>query len=210
MEGRNKAGIFILVLVCSILIIISQNFGAQGGDVQEFLDWSTYLNASYDPVWVSFQDSLLIQVLPFLSFIAYFPTVAGVMGAISALIVLKSEDGAKIVLKITGLFAIIAFALFTLIGMMFGLFSSELQLPNMPGAYFCLVPGILILILSFMIKKPDYMKGHAREDKEYYAIGGEPQGPVIPSVRAPTVACPKCGAMISADQTFCESCGEFL
>ena len=213
MEGRSKAGFFIMALIGSILILLSQNFGTPEVSqffrefTQDFFDWSSYLTGGGQTAYVSWQDSFFGQVLPFL---AYFPAIAGGIGILSSLVFVKSPNAGKLTFKITGLLAIIGFVIFVLFNMIFGMFSSVIPLPNLSGGYFCIVPGILILILSFMIKKPDYMKGHAREDKEYFAIGGEPQGPVIPSVRAPTVACPKCGALISADQTFCESCGEFL
>lgn len=207
LEGRSKAAIFIIALISSILIILSQNFGTLGPSVAEFFDWSMYYAMIDGTVFVSWQDSFFGVLLPFL---AYFPAIAGILGVLSSLLFLKGPNSAKLTFKITGLLAIIGFVIYVVLNLIWSLLSSEIPLPNLPGGYFCLIPGILILILSFMIKKPDYMKGHAREDKEYYAIGGEPQGPVTPSVRAPTVACPKCGAMISADQTFCESCGEFL
>ena len=207
LEGRRKVLVFFLALISSVLIFLSQNFWTQGIHAAEIFDWSTYYAMIEGTVFVSWQDSFFGQMLPFL---AYFPAIAGSIGILSSFIFLKGPDSGKLTFKITGLLAIIGFVIYVLLNLIWSFLSSEIPIPNLPGGYFCLIPGILIFIFSYMIKKPDYMKGHAREDKEYYAIGGEPQGPVTPSLRAPTVACPKCGAMISADQTFCESCGEFL
>lgn len=199
----------VLVLICSILMIISQNFGTRGFLVEEFLDWTTYINIDVVRVWASFQDSL-IGYIPGLNILAYFPTVAGVLGIISAFSVFKDESSPKLLFKIVGLIAILAYAMFFLFGLFFGIFSSELAIPNLAGGYFCLIPGIILLILGIAIKKPEYMKGSARVDKEYYAIGGEPRGPAPPSITAPTIACPNCGAMLAADEVFCDNCGQYL
>ena len=204
----HKKTFFTLVLICSILIILSQNFGAQGWFVSDFFDWSTYITQDFGRVWVCWQDSFFGIIVPFL---AYFPIIAGVLGVISAFTVFnENEQIAKRTFKIAGLLAVLAFATFLVSGAFFGIISSELALPNLPGGYFCLIPGIIILILGIAIQKPEYAKGHAREDKEYFAIGGEERRPAPAAATGRMMECPNCGKVVSADQLFCEDCGQFF
>ncbi len=199
METRNII-LFPILLIFAILIIISQNFA-----LIEPLDWLYYESVS-GWIDVSWQDSFFgfIPVLP------YLPTIGGILAILGAILVFLNEKSSKLCGIIGGIITILAFGFFTLFHLIFGLVSTQSFFPNMPGAYICLIPGIFVLILSLLIKKPDFGKGEARVDREYYAIGGEPKGPALPAVPAPSIVCPHCGAMLSADQTFCESCGEFI
>ncbi|TFG05804.1 MAG: zinc ribbon domain-containing protein [Promethearchaeota archaeon] len=205
MEAGSKK-LFIIILISSILIILSQNPFSRGPYVYDFLDWLSYESMGGD-VWVCWQDSFFGQVLPFL---AYFPAIAGGLGIIGAFTSLSSEGTTKLILKIVGILAILAYVLFALLGMIFAIIGAALPLPNLPGAYFCLVPGILLIIISILIKKPDYMKGHAKENKEYFAIDSAAQQPERPTMRIPSIKCPNCGMLVLADAQFCENCGEFL
>ncbi len=212
MEKGGKVVFFIISLTLSILIILSQNLWTQGECIREIFDWSTYTaplsTCPGNIVNVCWQNSFIGQMFPFT---AYFPAIAGVVGLLSSFLIFKSESAIKTLLKITGILAILGFGLYILSNVIWVVFGNpDMLLPNLPGGYFCLIPGIMLFIMGIVVKKPDYMKGHAREDKDYYAIGGEAQGSVLPATRAPMVKCPHCNAMIQADQTFCENCGEFL
>ncbi|MHA1266027.1 MAG: zinc ribbon domain-containing protein [Candidatus Helarchaeota archaeon] len=202
----HKKSMFIVVLILSISIFLSQNFWTAGPSVAEPFDWSMYYTALSGTVFVSWQDSFFGQLLPFL---AYFPAIAGIMGILSAFFLVGNEIALKIALKITGIFAILAYVTFFLFGLLFGIFSSETQIPNLPGGYLCLVPGIILFILSMLIQKPEYMKGHAPENKEYYAIETT-ETPSTPAYQVGMIQCPNCGTMIPADAQFCENCGQFL
>ncbi|MHA1276758.1 MAG: hypothetical protein ACTSQI_13760 [Candidatus Helarchaeota archaeon] len=203
--ARHK-GIFIIIVLISILIILSQNFFAQGTDVFDVFDWVTYDSIS-GTVWVCWQDSFLGAIIPYL---AYFPTIAGALGIIGGVVVLKEEGPAKIILKIAGVLAILAYALFAISGFIFTLIGNPLPLPNLPGAYICLIGGIVVLILSISINKPEYLKGYAPDEKDYYAIEAKPSIVAGPEPSGLTMQCPHCGAIVSANQLFCEQCGEYF
>lgn len=204
MEGRNKV-LFIFLLLFSILILLSQNFWTQGEFVSEFLDWMSYESVG-GWVYVSWQDSFFRFLFP----LTYFPTIAGGLGITGAIVLLGSLTASRILSKIAAVLAILAYGLFILLHALFGLIlGSATLIPNMAGAYLCLVPGILLLICAYSLKSSK-VEGQAMENKQYYAIGGEAQKPTQPYVKAPTIKCPNCGALIQADQLFCEQCGQYL
>ena len=205
MEGRNIV-LFIFLLFFSILILLSQNFGTQGENISEIFDWMGYESIS-GWVYISWQDSFF----SFLSPLTYLPTMAGVMGIIGALALLGSVRASKLLNKITSILAILAYGLFILLYNLFGLIvSSATLIPNLPGAYFCLIPGILILICSSLITSSKAGEGHVMENKQYYAIGGETQKQTPSAVKAPMIKCSNCGAIIQADSLFCDNCGQYL
>jgi hypothetical protein len=204
MEGRNKV-LFIFLLLFSILILLSQNFWTQGENVSEFLDWMEYESIS-GWVYVSWQDSFF----SFLSPLTYLPMMAGVVGIAGALGLLGSVRASKLLNLVAFILALLAYGLFILFHALFGLIvGSAMLIPNLPGAYLCLVSGILLLICSYSLKSSK-VEGHAMENKQYYAIGGETPTPSPTTAKAPTIKCPKCGALIPGDQLFCENCGQYL
>jgi len=205
MERRNKV-LFIVLLIFSILILLSQNFWTQGEYVSEFLDWMEYQSIS-GWVYVSWQDSFF----SFLSPLTYLPTMAGGVGILGAFALLGSIGASKLLNLFACILAILAYGIFILLHALFGLImGAAVLIPNLPGAYFCLVPGILLLICSYLLKSSKAGLGHVMENKQYYAIGGEAPKPMPTSAKAPTIKCPKCGALIQGDQLFCEECGQYL
>jgi hypothetical protein len=206
METRNKV-LFIFLLTFSILILLSQNFWTQGEYVSDFLDWMTYETITPGVMaYVSWQDSLL----SFLSPLTYLPTMAGAVGILGAFALLGNIRASKLLNLFAFILSILAYVLFTLFYNLIGVFlGAAVLIPNLPGAYFCLVPGIFILICSSLIKS-EKVQGHAMENKQYYAIGGETPAPTVTTVKVPTIKCPKCGALIQGDQLFCENCGQYL
>ena len=202
MERKNKV-LFIILLVCSILIFLSQNFSTQGQDVLEFFDWVTYEVTPGNWVHVSYQDSFMGQVL-----FGYFPALVGGLAILAAILIFANIHASRISCIITGILTIIAYIIFILPSIILQLVGSYIPFPNLAGAYFFLIPGILVLILGFFLKKTEI--GYAREDKEYYAIEKKPAQGAAPIAEGPTILCPHCGATIRADQAFCEECGEFL
>ncbi|MFX1295244.1 MAG: zinc ribbon domain-containing protein [Promethearchaeota archaeon] len=204
MEVRNKV-LFFVSLVCAVLIFLSQNFFAQGTMVQDFFDWLTYDSIS-GTVYVSFQDSYVGQMIPVLG---YFPAIAGALVIIGSFILFKTVIGAKILSLIGGIIAILAFVFFTIFHIIFEMINYQSFIPNLPGAYFCLVSGIMGVIMAFLLKIAPEM-GYVKEDKEYYAIGTGPASPVTPDIREPRIRCPNCGTIASGDQLFCEQCGQYF
>ena len=205
METRNKV-LFIFLILFSILVLLSQNFWTQGEYVRDFLDWMEYDSWLSGWVYVSWQDSFL----SFLSPLTYLPTMAGGAGILGAFALLGSVRVSKLLNLIAFILAILAYGLFILFYNLFGLITgAEVVIPNLPGAYLCLIPGILILICSYSLKTSK-VQGHALENKQYYAIGGETPTPSPTTRKAPTIKCPNCGALLQADQLFCENCGQYL
>ena len=205
METRNKV-LFIALLILSVLVLLSQNFWTQGEYVRDFLDWMEYVTVADETVYVSWQDSFF----QFLSPLTYLPTMAGGVGILGAFALLGSVRASKLLNLIACILAILAYGLFILFPALFGLImGSAILIPNLPGAYLCLVSGILLLICSYSIKSSK-VEGHAMENKQYYAIGGEAPTPSPATVKAPTIKCPKCGALLQGDQPFCENCGQYL
>jgi len=203
---RRNIALFIFLLGLSTLILLSQNFWTQGAHVSEFFDWMSYESVS-GWVWVSWQDSFF----SFLSPLIYLPAIAGGIGILGAIALLGSIKASKIISYLAALFAIFAFALFLLFHALFGLaIGAATLIPNMPGAYLCLVPGLLLLICAYLLKSSKEGEGHVMENKQYYAIGGEAQKPTQPYIKAPMIKCPNCGALIQGDQLFCEQCGHYL
>ena len=205
MEGRNKLLIIILI-VMAICIFLSQNFGSLGDTTLDFFDWTSYY---VDPtMWhVSFQDSFMGKMLG--ATFGYWPSIVGGVTLLGTFLIFANIRAAGIACKVAGILAIIGFFIYILPSLILQIVGSIIPFPNQPGAYFYIVPGIMVLILSFLLKKPKPM-GYAKEDKDYYAIDTGPVASVSPDMQGPKTECPHCGALVPADQQFCEMCGEYF
>ncbi len=205
MEKRNIV-VFILMLICSVCIFLSQNFGTQGQNVLEFFDWVTYEVTPGNWVHVSFQDSIIGQTLPNL---AYMPSITGGIALLAAVLALASVKASKIISIITMVVGLITLFIFMMPSIFLGMFGSSIPFPNLAGAYFCIGPAIGILISAFLLKTKREM-GYAKENKDYFAIGDTYTPPPEPIEKGPTTQCPHCGAIVPQDQLFCEQCGEYF
>ena len=141
--------------------------------------------------------------------IGYWPSIVAGLTIMGAVLIFANIRAAKISCLIAGILAIVGTLLYLLPSLILQLVGSEIPFPNQAGAYFFIIPGIMVLILSFLLKKPKSM-GYAKEDKEYYAIDTGPVGTVTPDMEGPKTECPHCGALVPADQQFCEMCGEYF
>jgi hypothetical protein len=196
----------IILFICGICILLSQNFGSQGNQVLDMFDWTSYYIDDYGYwVHVSFQDSI-IAAIPGLG---YFPTIVAGLVLAGGGLAFGTVRGAKILCLVSGILTIVGFILYLLPTFFLQMIGSYVPFPNEIGAYFYIVPGIMALILAFLFKKAPEM-GYAKEEKDYYAIGGEIKPEAYSQPSGPRIQCPKCGAFNPAGATFCDNCGEYL
>jgi len=186
--------------------MLSQNLWGQGPYTLDFFDWTSYEVTPGDWRYVSFQDSVIGQVIPG---IGYFPSIVAGIIALGSFLTFISVRAAKIICIIGGVIMVIGLFLYLMPTLILGMVGSNIPVPNELGAYFYIIPGFLAMIVAFFLKKTPEA-GYVQADKEYYAIGEEKASPTLPAAEGPKIQCPHCGALVSADQLFCEQCGEYF
>ncbi|HUY01288.1 MAG TPA: zinc ribbon domain-containing protein [Candidatus Deferrimicrobium sp.] len=206
MEKRN-IGVLIIIIICAVALILSQNFWGGGEYSHDLFDWTSYYIDEYGWwVYVSFQDSVIGQLIPG---IGYFPVIVAGLALTGALVIAASVRAAKLLCLIGGILGIVGLLLYLLPTLILQLIGSYIPFPNELGAYLFIVSTFIILIASFFIKKTEM--GTAKADKQYYAIGKATQPkPGMTFAAGPVIKCPHCGATVPRDQLFCEECGQYF
>jgi hypothetical protein len=204
MEKRN-IGVMIIIILCAVALILSQNFWGGGEYSHDLFDWTSY-EVGPDWVYVSFQESFMGHFIPG---IGYFPVIVAGLALAGALVIAANIRAAKLLCLIGGILGIVGLLLYLLPTFILQLIGSYIPFPNELGAYLFIVATFIVLIASFFIKKTEM--GTAKEDKQYYAIGRATQPkPGMTFATGQVIKCPHCGAIVPRDQLFCEECGQYF
>jgi hypothetical protein len=203
MYKRNIA-IFVFLLICAIAVLLSQNFWAEGPYTYDFFDWTSYEVTPGDWRYVSFQDSIIGQLIPV---IGYIPVIVAGLLFLGAFLVFGSARGTKIAIIIAVIVMAVGIVLYLLPSIFLQIIGSYVPIFNEAGAFIYLVPSVAAVIAAFLLKGPPAM-GYVKAEKEYSAMGKTP--PVSLPSMSPQMHCPHCNALVSVDQAFCDQCGEYF
>lgn len=223
MTVKRTIVLTIFIIPLSLMVVFSP-----------FLPWEVYMTIEHiyktftlvpsglgDAPWF-FYDFPLVMV------ISYLPLIGGFLALIGFLVYLLEFKIGRTLLVIGGVLGIITYVLYIVIWLLpliignifgqamlaiFGIgfsisFESKSLVPNLYGAYFCLIPAIGLIFTRFFMKMTEYdesleeFKGFKDEDME------TPYEKKVAG--AGTIFCPKCGAKTPVKSLFCEQCGTYL